>query len=42
MLRGPLKKAGVMRMIDSVYSAYDNDATVCDIDYVQLSELLRA
>ena len=31
-----------MRMIDSVYSAYDNDATVCDIDYVQLSELLRA
>ena len=31
-----------MRMIDSVYSAYDNDATVSDIDSVQLSELLRA
>ena len=42
MLRGPLKKAGVMRMIDSIYSAYDNDESMSTTDYVRLSELLRA
>lgn len=42
VLRGPLKKAGVMRMIDSIYSAYDNDEAMSSTDYIRLSELLRA
>ena len=42
VLRGPLKKAGVMRMIDSIYSAYDNDEAMSTTDYVRLSELLKA
>ena len=32
VLRGPLKKAGVMRMIDSIYSAYDNDEAMSTTD----------
>lgn len=31
-----------MRMIDSIYSAYDNDESMSTTDYVRLSELLRA
>lgn len=31
-----------MRMIDSIYSAYDNDEATSTTDYERLSELLRA